>query len=624
MCGICGFITDHKINIDNLKQMNNTMIHRGPDDSGEEIHQSGNKYIGLAQRRLSIIDLSPLGHQPMFSADNKVAIVFNGEIYNFKDLRKELEGYNFISTSDTEVIIAAYLKWGLDFLNNLNGMFAIAIYDFRDEKLILARDRVGKKPLYYYMGNGNFVFSSELKPIMKYPYFKKNIKRDIISKYLYHGYINAPETIFEDTYKMEPGQLLIYKSGKIEKIKFWNAVDKYLENRANPIEDYKQAKFELSNLIEDSVRKRMVADVPLGTFLSGGIDSTIVTSIAQKYSKKPMKTFSIGFMDKELDEAIYSKEVAEYLGTEHTEFYIEESKMKSLVDSIPDYYDEPMADSSQIPTMLVSELAKNEVTVALNGDGGDELFCGYGRYASANKAKKYEPIGMILHSLLNLPLMKQLNIIGQLPNGVQSVIKNRDEGLKSQVGGIHNISICNDMVNSKQNEIKYPIEQMFDTNNWMQRLMLVDLLTVLPEDLLQKVDRATMKYSLEGRSPLLDYRIIEYSFRIPHEFKYKNNEGKYILKDILYDYVPKQMMDRPKKGFSVPLQKWLKNDLIKKLKYYSESKKLIRQGIFNHLLINKMITELENTNDHQKYRYTKYLWGYYVFQMWYEKYIEEL
>lgn len=624
MCGICGFISIKKIEKNILLEMNNTMIHRGPDDGGAEIHPVKNNFIGLAQRRLSIIDLSILGHQPMYTNDNNIGIVFNGEIYNYLDIKKELSEYKFKSMTDTEVLIAAYQKWGIKFLNKLNGMFAIAIYDFKKEQLILARDRIGKKPLYYYYKGKEIVFASELKPILKYPNFKKKIKTDIISKYLYHGYINSPDTIFEDTYKVEPGEVIIFKDGLIEKKKYWNAIEKYLELREDPINDYQQAKSELSILIEDSVSKRMISDVPIGAFLSGGIDSSLVTALAQKNSEQPLKTFSIGFDDKAFDEATYAKEIANYLGTEHTELYIDEIQMKSLVDSIPDFYDEPMADSSQIPTMLVSQLAKSKVTVALSGDGGDELFCGYDRYDWTNLARKYDNIGLIINKLLSLPVINKMELINKFPSGVQAVILNRENSKKSQCVGIYNLEICKNMVINEQLDIMYPIEDSFNTNNWMQRLMLVDLLTVLPEDLLHKVDRATMKYSLEGRAPLLDYRIIEYSFRLPHNFKHNNNVKKYILKDILYDSVPKEMMDRPKKGFSVPIQKWLKNDLMMKLKYFSEPEKLIRQGIFNHNMISKMILELENSAEHIKCRHTKYIWSYYVFQMWYEKYIEEL
>ncbi len=624
MCGICGFVSKNRIEKDILIKMNDTMYHRGPNDSGEEIHQTTDKWVGLAQRRLSIIDLSPLGHQPMYSNDKRVGIVFNGEIYNYKEIKKELNEYKFKSTSDTEVIIAAYQKWGLKFINKLNGMFAIAIYDFIEDELILVRDRIGEKPLYYYYSNGDIAFGSELKPIMLYPFFKKNINTEIIAKYLFHGYINAPETIFKETYKIEPGEILIFKNGEVNKKKYWDAIEKFSTLRKDPISSYKKAKSELTSLVEDSVNIRMNSDVPLGTFLSGGIDSTLVTAIAQNNSQSQLKTFSIGFKEKEYNEAVFAKDIAQYLGTEHTELYIEDHQMKSLVYSIPDYYDEPMADSSQIPTMLLSELAKSKVTVALSGDGGDELFCGYGRYEKVRIAQRYEPIGLIINNLLKLPVINQIKILNQLPVRVQTLILNRDKRQQSQFTDFGNIELCKKMVINQQNEIKYPIEHLLDTSNWMQRLMLVDLLTVLPEDLLQKVDKATMKYSLEGRAPILDYRIIEYSFRLPHKFKYNQGIKKYILKDILNNYVPKELTDRPKKGFSVPIQKWLKNDLMKKIKFFSIPAKLNRQGIFNHEIINNMILELENTSDNNKSKVTKYLWSYFVFQIWYNKYIEEL
>jgi len=621
MCGICGFVSQNDIDRITLKQMNDTMFHRGPDDSGEIIIKSGSNYIGLAQRRLSIIDLSPAGHQPMQSTCGKISIVFNGEIYNYVELKKELGDYYFKSETDTEVIIAGYLKWGCDVFNKLNGMFAIAIYDYQENKIVLARDRLGKKPLYYYAHNGEVAFASELKPIMHYPGFDKQIKKNIIGKYLYHGYINAPETIFKNTYKLEPGNYLILQDGKIHKEKYWNAIEKYLMLSKSPLNDYIEVKQQLTNIITDSVKKRMIADVPLGTFLSGGIDSTLVTALAQKNTKNRLKTFSIGFMEEDLNEAPYAKKVAEYLGTDHTELYIDEKTMLELVDSIPYYYDEPMADPSQIPMMLISKLAKKDVTVALSGDGGDELFCGYGRYDFVLQAQKYDFPGSFLFKLLNMPLIKQVNILDRLPIGIRELLLNRNEETKSQWGGQYRIAAINEMLLDKQEKTKYFIESSFKTDNWQQRLMLVDLLTVLPEELLSKVDRGGMKYSLETRCPLLDYRVMEFSFRIPHKYKYNNGNKKAILKDITYDLVPKEIMDRPKHGFTVPVEKWLRNDLCLKVEAVSSRNYLDKQGIFNYDGIRKILDAFLYHNDNI---HSDTIWNYYIFQAWYSKYMGEV
>lgn len=335
------------------------MYHRGPNDSGEEIYPAKGGYsVGLAQRRLSILDLSPMGHQPMHSPDKRISVVYNGEIYNFQELKEELTDYPFCSTCDTEVIISAYLKWGIDCVSRFNGMFAIALFDRETEEFYLVRDRIGKKPLYYRLEQGNLVFASELKPIMECPGFEKKIRTEVLSRYLYHQYINAPDTIFENVSKLEPGSILRFSQGNINTWKFWDIKEVYHRYKANPVEDYAQAKQELKDLLNRSVSLRMISDVPLGTFLSGGYDSSLITAIAQSLSPQPVKTYSIGFNEEKYNEAKYAKEVAAHLGTNHTELYISEKEMFDLVDSIPQYYDEPFADSSQIPTMLVSALAK--------------------------------------------------------------------------------------------------------------------------------------------------------------------------------------------------------------------------------------------------------------------------
>ena len=380
MCGISGFISKKRISADELRNMNDTMYHRGPDDNGVEIYEGSSGYgVGMAQRRLSIQDLSPMGHQPMDSKDGRLSIVFNGEIYNFLELREELKGfYDFKSTCDTEVILASYLKWGIDCVNRFNGMFAIALFDREEQKVFLLRDRIGKKPLYYEIcdeGDGEgIVFASELKPIMARPGFEKKINTKIISRYLYQQYINAPETIFDNVYKLEPGAVLTFslknpKGKQIEVGKYWDISKIYHDMQKNPVKDYGEAKEELKGLLKNAVRMRMISDVPLGAFLSGGYDSSLMTAMAQEISNEPVKTFSIGFNEPGFNESEYAAKVAKHLGTDHTEMYIGEDDMFKLVESIPTYYDEPFADSSEICTMLVSELAKKRVTVALSGDG---------------------------------------------------------------------------------------------------------------------------------------------------------------------------------------------------------------------------------------------------------------
>ena len=409
MCGICGFYSKKEIRMGQLEGMNDTMIHRGPDDAGAEIFDERDGYrVGLAQRRLSILDLSPLGHQPMHAADGRVSLVFNGEIYNFEELRAQLPGYPFRSRCDTEVLLAAYEAWGISFVEKCSGMFAIALYDRQDGSLYLIRDRIGKKPLYYWEDGQNLVFGSELKAIMACPGFPRTLRRDVLPRYLFQQYIPEPDTVFEQVFQLLPGEMLRFCRGRAKKERYWSIPGKYREGMADPVTDYGEGKARLKELLTAAVKRRMIADVELGTFLSGGYDSSLVTAIAAGLSEKPVKTFSIGFEEAAYDESGYAEKIASCLGTEHTKRIITEKEMFDLVESIPKYYDQPFADSSQIPTMLVSALAKEKVTVALSGDGGDEFFCGYGLYDKLYQAQRLDRLGGLVYGLCGLPGLKRL------------------------------------------------------------------------------------------------------------------------------------------------------------------------------------------------------------------------
>ncbi len=687
MCGICGYVSKRDIRLTQLKEMNDTMYHRGPDDSGEEIYEIAGGYrVGFAQRRLSIIDLSALGHQPMHSENGRVSVVYNGEIYNFQDLKEELSDYPFQSNCDTEVIIAAYLKWGIGCVERFAGMYAIALLDRESGEVYLVRDCIGKKPLYYWVDGENLVFASELKPIMACPGFEKNIRKDVISRFLYQQYINAPETIFENVYKLEPGSLLTFSpngkprgktgeftsshreaaenaklsssAGKITIRKYWEIKDVYHRQKENPVRDYGQAKEELKGLLKKATAYRMISDVPLGAFLSGGYDSSLITAIAQEHSGKPVKTFSIGFHEEKYNEAKYAKQVADYLGTDHTELYIDEKQMFDLVESIPQYYDEPFADSSQIPSMLVSALAREKVTVVLSGDGGDEFYCGYNIYENVAQAQMLDIPGGIVHGICHLPLVRNTGIGGKLPFRVRVIAENRCKETKTQFGASNYIVRARRMVkhdgrgdgqrdgkrqqgngqygnrqygsgqngngqygNPEMLPCHYEIESRYGENKWQIRRMLLDMDTYLPGDILCKVDRASMKYSLETRCPILDKDVMEYSFRIPHEFKFHKGDKKHILKDIAYDYIPKELLDRPKVGFGVPLDKWLRGPLKEQLLAYSEKYYLEKQGIFDGEYVSGMIRDYIRTGDGGPAtgaNYSKLSWSFFIFEQWYQ------
>lgn len=626
MCGICGFVSKQNISLEQFRKMNDTMYHRGPNDSGEEIFPLKDGYhIGLAQRRLSILDLSPLGHQPMHSVNKRISVIYNGEIYNFSDLKEELGDYQFKSTCDTEVIIAAYLKWGIDCINKFNGMFSICLYDRETDEVYLIRDRIGKKPLYYEVEGDNLYFASELKPIMERKGFQKKINTEILPRFLFQQYINAPESIFKNVYQLEPGCILRFHYGNVKIWKYWDLKDVYHKMQENPVTDYEQAKMELKELLKKSVVSRMIADVPLGAFLSGGYDSSLMTAIAQEHSKEPVKTFSIGFNEERYNEAKYAKDVADYLGTKHTEMYIDEKEMFELVASIPQYFDQPFADSSQIPTMLVSKLAKQNVTVALSGDGGDEFFCGYNIYENVRQAQKLDFLGGMTHGVCSLPGMKQAGLEDKLPFRVRVIAGNRNKEAKTQFGASNYIIRANKMVLGEGLSCHYPIESTYQVSNWQIRRMLLDMDTYLPGDILCKVDRASMKYSLETRCPILDRDVMEYSFRLDHSMKYKSGNKKRILKDIAYDYIPRRLLERPKVGFGVPLDKWLRGPLREQLTDMCNRDFLRKQGIFDADFTADMIESYMLTGDGGPAtgaNYSKLSWSFFVFQQWYHYFFE--
>ena len=630
MCGICGYISRKRITEEQLRAMNDTMYHRGPDDGGAEIYEMrGGWQVGFAQRRLSILDLSQLGHQPMHSEDRRISVVYNGEIYNFQELREELADYSFRSDCDTEVIIAAYLKWGIACLERFNGMFAIALYDRESQEVYLVRDRIGKKPLYYWYEDGELVFASELKPIMKCPGFTAKIEERVLSRYLFQQYINAPESIYQNVYKVEPGAVLRFHQGGISTWKYWDIKEVYHRAQTERIEDYKEAKEQLKTLLKQSVKMRMIADVPLGSFLSGGYDSSLVTAIAQECSESPVKTFSIGFHEEKYNEAKYARAVAEHLGTDHTELYIDEQDMFKLVESIPKYYDEPFADSSQIATMMVSQLAREHVTVALSGDGGDEFFCGYNIYDNVGQAQKLDRLGGMVHGLCNLPGIRQMHMEERLPFKVRVIAGNRERESKTQFGAGNYPARARAMVKrlpagEEALPIQYLTESGYGVQDWQIRRMLLDMDTYLPGDILCKVDRASMKYSLESRCPILDKEVMECSFKIPHKYKYAGGSKKYILKDIAYDYIPKELLERPKVGFGVPLDKWLRGPLREQLSDYSSYEYLKKQGVFDAEYVSGKVGEYIKTGDAGPAtgaNYSKITWSFFVFQQWYETYM---
>ena len=615
MCGICGFISKREISVEKLVEMNNTMYHRGPNDSGEIIMQREGYSVGLAHRRLSILDLSVAGHQPMNSKDDMVTIVFNGEIYNFNELKKEITDYHFVSTCDTEVIIAAYLKWGIKAIEKFNGMFAIGIYDKRVDKLFLCRDRIGKKPLYYWCDGDNIVFASELKPIMKSPGFIPVLNKKVIGKFIFHQYILAPQTIFENVYKVCPGEIVSFSKGSIEKTKYWG-----VKGTTCSI-SYPDAKLELKEMLVESCRKRMISDVPIGVFLSGGIDSSLIAAIARSLDGN-IKTFSIGFNDEKYNEAQYAKEISKHLGTVHKELYLDESSLFDFLKDLSYYYDEPLADNSQISTMAVSKLAKEDVTVVLSGDGGDELFCGYDSYVDIINNKKNIKLAMAMKNFLDFTGIKNNKLIrSMLPNNLNGFMDTYRKELGNQFWLGYYESLLRDLlIEETYSDLNF--NEISFTKNDVFNKMLNDQLTYILDDILCKVDRDSMKYSQEVRCPLLDYKIVEFANSLPFEYKY-NGTKKRILKDIVYEYIPNELLDRPKMGFAIPTEKWLKSKLKDRVRRFADINRLKNQGIFNPVNMNKFIEDYFNgTMAPQLVNLdnTRIVWSFYVLQDWLEYY----
>jgi asparagine synthase (glutamine-hydrolysing) len=555
MCGLAGMYSPKGVKRDSLKKMTDVISHRGPDAEGFFIDGS----FGLAHRRLSIIDLSSTANQPMQSSCRRYQMVFNGEVYNYQEIAKELD-VNLKTTGDSEVVLEAFAKWGPQMINRLNGMFTIAIFDISEKKLYLFRDRMGIKPLFLYRQNGVVAFASELKAIVALKSeLPLTINRSAIPYFLHLGYIPQPLSIYNEVEKFPSGSWAIIGDNRFKIERYWNPNEKI---SSKVISDEVEAKAQLTDLLKESVKRRLVSDVPFGTFLSGGIDSSLVTALAQNSTSEKLKTFSIGFDDAKHDESGFARKVSEHLDTEHYEYRITEKDALELVADILPQYDEPYADSSAIPTMLVSKMAQQEVTMTLSGDGGDELFHGYGMY---NWAERMTNPAV---KSLRWPISQILSLGDDRYKRIAKVFDysssdNLQSHIFSQEQYMFSVSeLSNLLINKPEGLSLLTLNSTFPrqlTATESQALFDIDF--YLKDDLLTKVDRASMKYSLETRVPILDHTVVEFALNLDPALKVKNGVQKHLLKEVLYDFVPKEIFDRPKWGFSIPLDKWLKNDL---------------------------------------------------------------
>jgi asparagine synthase (glutamine-hydrolysing) len=633
MCGIIGFLTSRTQNIPDygvLRDMRESLFHRGPDDFGEYLRSLDEKgpFVFFGHRRLSIIDLGT-GHQPLSNEDGTVWVVFNGEIYNFRELREELKarGHQFRTVSDTEVITHSYEEYGNECFQRFNGMFAIGIWDEKRNRLVLARDRLGKKPLYYSFMNGTFLFASELKAIMLYPAFPRKVDPVSLMKYLFFEFIPSPHTIFKDAKKIPAASYLLWDKNGIVVKQYWSPFNpQKAENNLSEAE----AELRMMGLLKESVKRRLISDVPLGVFLSGGIDSSTITALAQSEVPGKIKTFSIGFDDPSFDESKYALLASRYIDTEHYEQRMTPTDLLNIIPGLPDILDEPMADASILPTYLLSKFTRGYVTVALGGDGGDELFAGYPTYLAHKLAMHYERYLGVLHPAINF----FGNLLPVSDNNISFDFKVKK--FLSGIGypdGIRNSVWLGSFLFSENEEVLSPeIHAQFNRNQLVEeisfyerqnpyddritKLQYLDLKLYFQESILVKVDRASMACSLEVRAPFLDHELVEFVMGLPSEWKLKGFTSKYILKKAVENWLPDKVIKRPKKGFGVPIAKWVKGPLNPLFREMLAFDRVRREGFLNPEYVAQLLQDhLLNKRDNRKQ-----LWTLLVWELWLDRY----
>ncbi len=643
MCGIAGFLLSDTSAPDNpqavLHNMGMAILHRGPD--GDGCFWDASAGLGLSHRRLSIQDLSEHGAQPMHSASGRFTIVFNGEIYNFRKLRSELDGlgHTFRGGSDTEVMLAAFEAWGVeDGLKRLAGMFAFALLDRETEHLWLARDRMGEKPLYYGWFGETLLFGSELKALRAFPGFNPAVNRDALTLLLRHNYIPAPHSIYQGIYKLPQAHYLRINLGQSaqddEPKPYWSLQDAFLA--APGYGNAREASDALEGLLGDIIQEQMVADVPLGAFLSGGIDSSTVVALMQQRASQPVRTFTIGFEEEGFNEAEHASAVAAHLGTRHTELYVSPGDALEVIPDLPRIYDEPFADSSQIPTYLVSRMTREHVTVSLSGDGGDELFAGYDRYPKAlrdwkrlhrtpSSRQRLERGILGLPDRLAAPAVRLLN--REQRHAAAAVVREkvlRERSLRrrdelasfyqQRVGYWSHPELLVQHAREPLYALNMPLPAPLQGLSPIKQLQWLDINSYLPDDILVKVDRAAMAVSLETRVPMLDHRFVEFALSLPAEWSLSGDTGKQLLRDVLYRHVPRELVDRPKQGFAVPVAHWLRDELRDWAESLLDASRLDREGYWNTRIVRAFWEDhIEGRADH-----SFYLWSILTFQAWLE------
>jgi asparagine synthase (glutamine-hydrolysing) len=619
MCGIAGFVARSGAGgeEDILRRMAECLRHRGPDAEGIFLEEGGR--AGLAHRRLAVIDLSETGAQPMHGASGDHVVAFNGEIYNFREIRADLEasGARFRGNSDTEVILAAYREWGSDCIRRFIGMFSFALWDRKEKTLLLARDRLGIKPLFYARKGDLLLFGSELKALLCHPSLAPEIDGAALQYYLQFQYVPAPLCILRHCRKLLPGHVAtLAADGTWKEEPYWRPEPFFHQLPSSRSRE--EAEEELDALFRSSVRYRMISDVPLGAFLSGGIDSSLVVAMMQSLSSRPVKTFTIRFREEGYDEGEHAKRIAKHLGTDHHEKFCTREEALPLIRRLPDFYDEPFADSSAIPTMMVSEFCRQSVTVSLSGDGGDELFCGYPRYDWLRLAEKFAWLPAPLRRTASL-FLRQLPFRDARRAGTVFRYDGTENVYLPMVGIVekHRIPAIVPRVHDDSGLLFFDVFRHHRNLPAEKRAMLCDLLTYLPDDILTKVDRASMSVGLEARVPLLDHRIVEFAVRLPLSWTFPGGEQKKILKGVLYRYVPRELMERPKMGFGVPLEVWFRNEWEGILREYLSPERIRKERFFLPSGVRELVEEHLSGRRNHFHR----LWALVMFGMWRERYL---
>ena len=645
MCGICGILSFASAPEDGLRAavqaMADTLAHRGPDGEGAWVDASAG--LAFGHRRLAIIDLSPGGAQPMHSANGRYVITYNGEIYNYRALRAELQaaGVPFSTQSDTEVLLAACAHWGVArAAERLSGIFAFALWDRETRVLSLVRDHFGIKPLYWSRNGNAFLFGSELRALTAHSSFRREIDRDALTAYFRHNYVPAPHTIYRNVFKLLPGHILTLPfHGAPQTAAYFDLQEVATEGRAAPLTvDDAEATEQLDILLRDAVAQQMVSDVPLGAFLSGGIDSSTVVALMQAASPRPVKTFTIGFREEAYDEAAHAKQVAQHLKTEHTELYVTPEHARAVIPSIADWFDEPFADASQIPTFLVSRLARGHVTVSLSGDGGDEIFAGYNRYTLASRY--WRQMGRLPRAArAGLAMgLRQMSPASwdRLFAAIPQALRPRQAGDKlHKVAGLLALQSDAAVYRRLVSQWEDPASVVIGGNepkgllwdeavahvipDFIERMQYLDTMTYLPDDILTKVDRASMAVSLEARVPLLDPRVVRFAWQLPLSLKLRHGKGKWLLRQVLHRYVPPSLVERPKMGFAVPIDAWLRGPLREWAEDLLDERRLAADGLLNPAVVRRKWTE--HLSGHRNWQYA--LWCVLMFQEWKRRWLED-